>query len=164
MDIHIQFDPSLFSVDAGTILAGPLLAGSNILIFAGSDQATVDKGDIVVSASGIDAIPVPTGTTTVFQFQVHVKPGVALGTQSSLNLVLDAPLNGGSTPAPTKLNRLDGSTIPLSPEPSNGANDSVDGLVTVSAVPEPTSLGLLGAGGLLALALHARRRRRPSRP
>ncbi len=148
VDIAIGYDTNVFTVSnarAGTLTGG----GSG---FNGTFNLQV-PGEISTTQSGSSPLTLASNTTaSVLLFDLTALTTAPKG-PSPINILAQG---SNLTTA------LDEGTVMLNPAPTNGADDPrIDGLVTISAVPEPTSIVLLGVGGVFLLM--AARKVRPER-
>ncbi len=143
IDIHIQFDTNLFTVDGNSIRAGSFLSSNSFAFTRNTTLAAT--GDIVANAFVQSPVAIPTGVNQVLLFDLTAKSNATPGQSSYINLVLDAPLLSTGQIARTRIDgQSNGSN--LSPPPSNVVGDPNDGLVQINAIPEPSSIALLIAG------------------
>lgn len=142
INIALSFDTSVFTmsnVQAGSLLGPAMIA------------------NLASTFSNITGIL----TATTFDFAGQ---NFAAGSGSILTFDLT---NTGLTPLTSPVNLLAssggtitsledfGGVIPLTPSPTNANSEAVDGLVTISAIPEPSQYAmaglLIGLGGLSQL-------------
>jgi hypothetical protein len=145
-DLAIAYDPSAFTVK---VRPGSLAAGDTFLWWA--DPST---GLIYISASRQGGpVSLPAGTSgTLAVLDLVALPGAKAGARS-LNLLNSVYADGES-----RASRLEDGHLVLSPAPTNGADDPVDGSVVVAGPKQGgrTSPIAVGTGsGLLDRAIEA---------
>ena len=156
IDLAIAYDKTRFSVS--NVQLGNLdsaATGFSLAVgFPASGVAGI--GEVTTSAfTGTLGNQINLGTIgTLETFTLTVLPAAPAGVGSIINL--QASFGNTFTAVYADAN---GDAIGLTPPPTNGFDPGIDALITVTPVPEPSSIALLGLGGagLLGYALRHRR-------
>jgi hypothetical protein len=138
LDVAISYDASLFSVS--NVRAGTLLTDNDQSPFSVFANTSTPGQLLVTASSSLGTSTLAQGTSgDVFLIDFTVLPTAAAGA-STINLLAN------SSGLVTGIADNDLSDLVLSPAPTNGANDSVDGLFTITTdvtLVEKTEAGQL---------------------
>jgi hypothetical protein len=142
IDLFIDFDPSLITVS--NVRAGAFTTSFTAALFL-FDNATGQISATQSTATGKDLLA--NATAQVLLFDVTATSALTPGLSTPINILANRGANS--------ITAINEDANLLRPAPTNASNDPGDGLIT--AVPEPSSVVLMGIGGLV-LAYGARRR------
>lgn len=155
-DIEIAFDSARFAVS--NVVLGSLDTGNGFDIVTGINNGMV-QSSITTNTAGNSITSGQTGTIETFTLTALANAPLG-GNLGNINLLASI----GRVRTDVFTDPTTSGAIVLSPAPTNGYDAGVDGTVLVgSAVPEPSSVILMGlGGGLVTLTSLLRKRARRS--